>query len=173
MGTAPAYDPSLTYYAASVAGHGEYRACEWLQQAGFVTLVPSRTAVVRQASSGKRLVRRPVFPGYAFVGKRPEQSWRDILRVPGVRALVTTGEAPTELPPWMMKMLIAADEMAAYDRPRPQLAVGDKVRIRDELWQGLIGEVMRAPEGRRIAVLLKAFGKKHVLSVDVDRLAAT
>ncbi|WP_407528424.1 transcription termination/antitermination protein NusG [Methylobacterium oryzisoli] len=172
--SATAFDPTLTYYAAAVAGHGEYRASDWLRQAAFATVVPSRTAVVRQGQGRKRIVRRPVFPAYVFVGKKPGQSWRDILRVPGVRSLVTMGETPTVMPPWIVRMLVAADEMGAYE---PQcrhttFTVGQKVVITDELWNGLIGEVMRVPEGRRIAVLLGAFGKKHRLYVDVDRLAA-
>ncbi len=165
-----AFNPELTYFAANVAGHGEHRACSWLKQADYVTFVPSRAVEIRHARC-KHLVRRPVFPGYVFVGKAAHQSTLDILRVPGVRALISSGEKPTVIPPWIMRNLAAADELGAFNGPpRQAFDIGQKVRLVGDLWGGLIGEVMRAPEGRRIWVVLDAFGKKQKLEVDVDLL---
>lgn len=166
------YDAALTYFAASVQGSGEHRACEWLRQAEYTTFVPSRAVEIRHARK-RHLVRRPVFPGYVFVGRTANQSTLDILRVPGVRGLISSGEKPTAMPPWIMKSLAAADELGAFDGPPPVVFEnGQKVRILGDLWKGLIGEVMRAPDSRRIWVLLDAFGKKQKLEVDVDLLAA-
>lgn len=167
------FDPSLTYYAASVAFQGERRACEWLERAGFAPFAPSRI-VERRHAGRKSLVRRPVFPGYAFVGKTKAQSWHSILREPGVVSLVSSGPTPIVLPPWQMRLLAAADEFDAYENPKPQDAFseGQRVRIMGAMWEGLIGQVMRAPESRRIAILLDARGQKLKLDVDVDMLRA-
>lgn len=167
------FDPSLTYYAASVAPNGERRACDWLERAEYRPFVPSR--IVQRTHAGRKtLVRRPVFPGYAFVGKAKHQSWHGILREPGVVSLVSAGAQPIVLPPWQMRLLAAADEFDGYEAPKAQasFSVGQKVRLRGAMWDGLIGEIMRVPENRRIAVLLDARGKKLLLNVDVDMLAA-
>lgn len=66
-----AVDTLLVYYAAGVPGQGERR--DWLRQAGYTTFVPTQAVEARQARR-KHLVRRPVFPGCVFVGRRPEQS---------------------------------------------------------------------------------------------------
>lgn len=167
------FDPALTYYAASVAPNGERRACEWLERATFSPFVPSRI-VERRHAGRKSLVRRPVFPGYAFVGKTKAQSWHSILREPGVISLVSSGPTPIVLPPWQMQMLAAADEFDGYEAPKPhdKFGEGDQVRVLGAMWEGLIGQVMRSPESRRIAVLLDARGKKLKLEVDVDMLRA-
>ncbi|WP_246690108.1 transcription termination/antitermination NusG family protein [Methylobacterium sp. WL7] len=167
------FDPSLTYYAASVAPQGERRACEWLERAGFAPFSPSRV-VERRHAGRKSLVRRPVFPGYAFVGKAKNQSWHSILREPGVVSLVSSGPTPIVLPPWQMRLLAAADEFDGYEAPKPQNAFseGQSVRLVGAMWEGLIGQVMRAPESRRIAVLLDARGQKLKLDVDVDLVRA-
>lgn len=167
------FDPDLTYYAASVAPQGERRACEWLERAGFSPFAPSRI-VERRHAGRKSLVRRPVFPGYAFVGKTKAQSWHGILREPGVVSLVSSGPTPIVLPPWQMRLLAAADEFDGYEVPKPEGAFneGQKVRLVGAMWEGLIGQVMRAPESRRIAVLLDARGQKLKLDVDVDLLRA-
>lgn len=166
------FDPDLIYFAASVQGSGEHRACEWLRQADYTTFVPSRAVEIRHARK-RHLVRRPVFPGYVFVGRTSNQSTLDILRVPGVRGLISSGEKPTVMPPWIMRSLAAADELGAFDGPPPvAYKPGQKVKLLGDLWKGLIGEVMRAPDSRRMWVLLDAFGKKQKLEVDVDLLAA-
>lgn len=167
------FDPTLTYYAASVAPQGERRACEWLERAGFSPFAPSRI-VERRHAGRKSLVRRPVFPGYAFVGKTKAQSWHGILREPGVVSLVSSGPTPIVLPPWQMRLLAAADEFDGYEAPKPEGAFseGQKVRLVGAMWEGLIGQVMRAPESRRIAILLEARGQKLKLDVDVDLLRA-
>lgn len=167
------FDPALTYYAASVAAQGERRACEWLERAGFSPFAPSRI-VERRHAGRKSLVRRPVFPGYAFVGKTKTQSWHGILREPGVVSLVSSGPTPIVLPPWQMKLLAAADELDAYEAPKAHDAFseGQRVRLVGAMWDGLIGQVMRAPDSRRIAILLDARGQKLKLDVDVDLLRA-
>lgn len=168
------FNPALTYYAASVAAAGERRACEWLERAGYAPFVPSRI-VERSHAGRKTLVRRPVFPGYAFVGKTKAQSWHGILREPGVVSLVASGAVPIVLPPWQMRLLAAADEFDGYEAPKAAHASfteGQKVRVVGAMWEGLIGHVMRAPESRRIAILLDARGKKLKMDVDVDLLKA-
>ncbi|WP_232629139.1 transcription termination/antitermination protein NusG [Methylobacterium sp. Leaf118] len=167
------FDPGLTYYAASVAPSGERRASEWLERAGYSPFVPSRI-VERRHAGRKTLVRRPVFPGYAFVGKSKAQSWHGILREPGVVSLVAAGSTPIVLPPWQMRLLAAADEFDAYEAPKPHASFheGQAVRVVGAMWEGLIGQVMRAPESRRIAILLDARGKKLKMDVDVDLLKA-
>lgn len=167
------FNPDLTYFAARVAANGERRACEWLERAQFVSFVPSKV-VERRHAGRKSLVRRPVFPGYAFVGKSKAQSWHSILREPGVVSLVSSGPIPIVLPPWQMRLLAAADEFDGYEAPKAhdKFADGQRVRIVGAMWDGLIGEVMRVPDSRRISVLLDARGKKLKLDVDVDMLVA-
>lgn len=166
------FDPALIYHAASVPGHGEYRAADWLEREGYKTFIPSRSAIVRQVG-GKRLVRRPVFPSYVFVGRAENQSALSILRVPGVRSIVVADGRPAALPPWLMRTLALADEMGAFSAPaRPTYVAGQRVRITADAWSGLIGEVMRAPESRRISVLLSYYGKRHTLTVDLDKVEA-
>lgn len=93
--------------------------------------------------------------------------------MPGVRLLISTGEKPTVLPPWIMKKLVAVDELRAFDGPPPvRYEAGNRVKLASGLWAGLIGEVMRAADSRRIWVLLDAFGQKRKLEVDVGMLAA-
>lgn len=151
--------------------HNEVGAQDALVRDGYAPFVPSRAVTVRRADR-KMIVRRPLFPRYIFVGLDASQSWYPILSTLGVQGLITNDQKPVIIPKWIMRQLVEADAAQAFDGPRQVFDDRQRVKIVSGHLEGFVGEIMRAPEGRRITVLIELFGKKQKLVLPVDRVRA-
>ena len=144
------------WVVASIHPHKERLALENLGRQGFHAYCPRIRRRVRHA---RRLqdVLRPLFPGYIFIRLNPQvEPWRSIGSTFGVRNLICFGERPGTIPDQFVAGIQATEEGGAVAIPaaRESYAPGEKVRLREGPFEGLIATVLSAGDCDRITVLM-------------------
>ena len=148
---------SYDWLVASTHPHKEQLALDYLARQGFHAYFPRIRKRIRHA---RRLqdVLRPLFPGYVFIQFDPKWGqWRSIASTLGVRSLIRFGEIPGTVPDQFVAGLCAAEEGGAVALPRARESYqpGEKVRVRDGPFDGLIATVLAAHDRDRIVVLME------------------
>lgn len=162
-----------TWHVAWAAWRAENRAKDGLIQRGYDVLVPTMHVTVRHAGR-KMLVERPIFPRYLFVGVEDEQSIYPIMSTIAVNGLVMNHDKPVKMPVWIMRNLLAAQVAGAFDKT-PKVVTykeGQEVRFVGGPMENFVGHILKAPEGKRVEVLISMFGKATKLKVPLDIVRA-
>ena len=147
---------SKSWIVASTHPHKERLALDNLERQGFRSYCPRIRRRIRHARR-LQVVLRPLFPGYVFIRLNPKQEqWRSIASTFGVRSLIRFGEKPGVVPEQFVAGLLATEEEGAVTIPRARDSYrpGEKVRMRDGPFDGLIATVISAAECDRIVVLM-------------------
>lgn len=145
------------WLVASTHPRKEQLALDHLARQGFHAYCPRIRKRIRHA---RRLqdVLRPLFPGYVFIQFDPKWGrWRSITSTFGIRNLIRFGELPGTVPDQFVAGLCATEEGGAVSLPRARDSYqpGEKVRLRDGPFDGLIGTVLMADDSDRIVVLME------------------
>lgn len=128
---------------------------------GFVVYVPSIEETVRHARRTHR-VARPLFPGYGFVqfDDMTTPDWGRIFRTRGIVGLVRIAGALAALSDAQYDSLRALEDADGLIRPKRALAAqfrtGERVRVTDGAWAGMVGEVLTMKGPERVRLLLGA-----------------
>ena len=135
-----------------------------LTRQGFRVFLPQFTRTVRHARR-TRTVRRPLFPGYAFVTLDLEvDRWRSVLGTYGVSTLVMQGDRPRPVLAGVVEGLIdAANATDGLDFARG-LSVGCSVRFLSGPFAERIGELVEMSDAERVGVLLEFLGAERVVT---------
>jgi transcriptional antiterminator RfaH len=149
-------DPGA-WIAITTHPHKERVAVMNLGQQGFRTYCP----MIRRRTSHARKLRdvfRPLFPGYIFVRldvKRDQ--WRPILSTIGVRTLVRFGDKLGMVPEGFVSALQDREEDGAVRLPpaRDAYVPGEKVRLRNGPFAGLVATVLASSDCERLSVLME------------------
>ena len=163
----------FVWYVARTHWRAENRARSSLEGRDYRAFYPTCHVQVRHA--GKvHLVERAMFPSYVFAGLRPGQAWYPIMSTPGVAGLLLNREKPVQIPQWIMRNLVHAQETGAFNAKVATIEgkEGDKVRFVGGNFAGFVGVIQRASPGRRVQVLVEMFGKQHDFSVPLAELEA-
>ena len=104
-----------------------------------------------------REVLRPLFPGYVFIAiDQGPQRWRPILSTLGIRTLVRFGDSLGVLPHRFVESLRSCETDGAVSicYPHTSYAPGDKVRLCDGPFDGVIATVLAVEEPARLQILM-------------------
>ncbi len=108
----------------------------------------------------------PLFPGYLFVHITPGQ--RDkVLRSPGVLQIVGKRRTSSPLPDAEIDLLRSA---ACRVEPYRDLLVGQSVRIKRGIMQGLQGVLVRKGNSMRFVLTVTLINQHAAIQVDADDL---
>lgn len=157
----------ITWYAAYTRPNGEAKALDHLARQGYSVYLPRYRRWVRHARQ-RRLVSRPLFPRYVFVGlDRLAQPWRPIRSTVGVLGLVSSGDEPVAVPSAIVDALRRREEEGGFDVLSPARSVrpGDAVRVIDGPFQDLVGRLLGVADHERVFVLLDVLGRSVRASV--------
>lgn len=113
----------------------------------------------------------PVFPGYVFA-RIPRQQRSRVLSAPGVVRLLTFDGKPASIPSAeidALKLYLQKQPVAAV---RTAFEVGDRVRVRSGSLQGLVGQISRSRNDRRLIVPISVINQAISVEIDVDLLEA-
>ncbi|HJT06159.1 MAG TPA: transcriptional activator RfaH [Stellaceae bacterium] len=157
----------ITWYAAYTQPHGETKALDHLARQGYSVYLPRYRRWVRHARQ-RRLVSRPLFPRYVFVGlDREAQRWRPIRSTVGVLGVVSSGDEPVAVPPEIIDALRRREQEGGFDvlSPAQSLRAGDTVRVIDGPFQDLVGRLLGVADHERVFVLLDVLGRSVRASV--------
>ncbi|MFQ5624625.1 MAG: transcription termination/antitermination protein NusG [Paracoccaceae bacterium] len=154
-------DGGARWFAARLKPSGFVPAHRHLRRQGFDVFAPLRTREIRHARQARR-VRRPLFPGYLFVGFDPAvTAWRVINSTFGVARLVMAREnLPLPAPVGLVESLRERCDAAGVLLPPPQLAPGDRVRILAGPFADLVATVERLSDSERVQLLLELMGRQ-------------
>ena len=173
MSELPLNTDSGTWVAVSTHPHKERTAIGNLDQQGFRTYCPMIRKRTRHARR-LREVLRPLFPGYVFVCLHPERDqWRPILSTIGVRTLVRFGDSLGVVPEPFIAALQAREENGVVPLPRPReaYAPGEKVRMREGPFAGLVATVLASTNCERLFVLMDMLKRSVRMRVPIDDVA--
>jgi transcription termination/antitermination protein NusG len=160
--------PSAQWYAIWTHSHCEQLVYDQLTTKGFRAFLP----VVRiwsQRARTKRLVPRPMFPGYLFLHHAVDKaSYLDILKTRGVVRIL--GEHWDRLTPVADVEIDALHQVVSSDLmvlPHPYLREGQRVRIEGGPLAGVEGLFVRGRPNRGLLVLSVNLVHQSV-AVEVD-----
>jgi transcription antitermination factor NusG len=158
---------SGAWHALYTRHQHEKVAAEFLVRQGFETFLPLYTAVHRWKDRTKELS-VPLFPNYVFlrdgVGHRLQ-----ILKTPGVHAIVESGGRPGIIPDSEIAAIRSAVENLLRIEPHPFLTNGDWVRIKSGPLSGLEGILVRKQDRIRLVLSVEMLGRS--VAVEVDALS--
>ena len=161
-----------SWIVASTHPHREKLALDNLSRQGFHAYCPRIRKRIRHARRLKQVL-RPLFPGYVFIRLNPEfQQWRSIGSTFGVRNLIRFGERPGTVPDQFVAGLLTteADGAVTMPRARDSYEPGEKVRMREGPFDGLIATVLSAGERERIVVLMDLLRRSVRVRVSIDEV---
>ena len=108
----------------------------------------------------------PLFPGYAFVFvDQSRESWRTILRTPGVIRFVSFGGIVVAVPPKQIEHLQLLLQQDGLFSLHPFVNAGQRVRIRGGCLHGLEGIVLRN-ETKKLVISIQSIQRS--LAVDIE-----
>ncbi len=120
---------------------------------------------VRKWKNGNFKVHLPLFPGYLFV-HIPLRERLQVLQVPGVVQLVSSGGVPLALPQAEIETIRDALTKGLQAHPHPYLKVGSRVRVSSGPLEGLHGILLRKKGKLRVVVSVDLIMRS--ISMDVN-----
>lgn len=163
---------SESWVVANTHPHKEHVALDNLERQGFLAYCPRVHRRVRHARRLQQVL-RPLFPGYVFIRLDPEtEQWRSIDSTLGIRNLVRFGDRPGTIPREFVTGLqeTEKDGAVAIPRAREYYDVGEKVRLREGPFEGLIATVLAVAESERITVLMDMLCRSVRVRVSLDEV---
>jgi len=152
--------------------HREFVAWEHLSRQAFSVYCPMVRKRIRHARR-VRDVMRPLFPGYCFVQLDPDlHRWRPILSTLGVRTLVHFGEQLGLLKDSWIESLKSREIDGAFTPEAPIYRAGQRVRIVEGAFEGVIVTILSVHERDRIVVLLDFMSRAVKMRLDGSHLVA-
>jgi transcriptional antiterminator RfaH len=160
------------WLVASTHPHKEKLAMDNLARQGFRTYCPRIRRRIRHARRLQEVL-RPLFPGYVFIRFDPKWGqWRSITSTLGIRSLIRFGELPGTVPDQFVTGLCATEEDGAVSLPpaRERYQPGEKVRMREGPFDGLIATVLMANDNDRLVVLMEFLQQSVRVRLGLDEV---
>jgi transcription elongation factor/antiterminator RfaH len=159
-------DGGERWFVVHTLPHQEKRAQIQLQNQRYLTFLPKREKTVRHARKLTTVV-APFFPRYMFIILDPEHDqWRPINGTLGVARLLLIGDRPNPVPPGVVETLVASTGPDGLLQMRPQLKVGDPVRLTQGPFADYLGTLDRMDDSGRVRVLLDMLGRRVPIQVE-------
>jgi transcriptional antiterminator RfaH len=165
---------SAHWYVVQTHARAEAKAAAHLARQGFDAYLP-RYLKRRRHARRIETVSAPLFPRYLFVTiDMMCQRWRAVRSTIGVTRLVCIGNDPAPVADTVIQTLRAREDGQGFVllRPRPQFALGEKVRVLDGVFADCLGLFDGMKDSDRVAVLLDLLGRKVRVVLDEFSIAA-
>ena len=158
------------WYLVHTRHHAERLTMAALEARGFWPTFPMVTRWFRHAGQSQ-IVSRPFFPRYLFLAFRSaDEPFGEVRKVPGVEYVVARSERYVRVPEKVVDGLRQMEAAGMLDETlRPPWSPGDVARLLGGPVADELVEILEAPTGRRIHVLMRRFDRR--ISVPLDRLA--
>jgi transcription antitermination factor NusG len=161
-GLSPHWHAIYTYprHEKSVADH--------LQVSGVETFLPTFTTV-SQWKDRRVTLEAPMFPGYVFFRAKADQRGR-VLSAPGVIRILSFGGVPAPISDSEIEGIKLCVDLGVQLEPCSFFEVGDLVRVRSGLLEGLTGRISQVKNKRRLIVPITLINQSMAVEIDVDQL---
>jgi transcription antitermination factor NusG len=157
---------SQAWFAVFTSSHHEKKVSQHLGQRMIEHFLPLYSEVHRWSNRRKVSVQLPLFPNYIFVRIARAQRGR-VLQVPGVLSMVGCGHDPTPLPDSEIESLRSGLHLRKFE-PHPYLVVGERVRIKGSVLEGMEGILLRKKSNLRVVISVALIKQSVAIEVDTD-----
>lgn len=114
-------------------------------------------------------IQNPLFPGYVFTRINLSERTR-VLAVPGVIRMLSFNGIPAPIDDSEIEAVRICIERGAALEPYPFLEIGDRVRVRSGVLEGLEGLISRCKDERRLIVPISLINQSVAVEIDVQFL---
>jgi transcription antitermination factor NusG len=166
-GTLP-HQETEQWFAAYVTPRHEKAVMRQFGARHLESFLPLYTTVRRWKNGCQVAVEQPLFPGYVFVFVRRRRS-ADVLQVPGVISIVSSGRQPAPLPADEIESLRVGLPRRQFE-PHPYLGIGDKVRIVAGPLAGMAGVLLRKKNYFRVVLTLELIMQSVAVEIGMDEI---
>jgi len=156
------------WYAVFTVPQNEKSAARHLALRDVETFLPTYETVRVWKNRQRMKIILPLFPSYLFVHINQSER-RHVLQSPGVLHIVGSGRRCVPLDDAEMEFL----RMGMHGRrvePYLELVVGERVRIKSGVMQGLVGTLVRKSSSLRFVLTLNLINQHASVEVDADTL---
>ncbi len=158
----------LRWYALQIRSRWESNAAEILNGKGLETLLPLYTTK-RKWSDRMKVVEAPLFPGYVFC-RFDVHNRLPVLITPGVLSVVGLGKTPVAVDDAEILSIQAAIGSGIHLEPWPYLAIGERVRIQDDVLDGMEGILTSFKGSDRVVISVTLLRRSVALEIDRSRV---
>lgn len=158
------------WYALQVRTRWEEPTADLLRGKGFQTLLPTYTTK-RRWSDRYKTVQAPLFPGYVFCSFDVHNRL-PVLITPGVISVVGRGKTPVAVDEAEMTAIRSMVGSGVQAQPWPYLEIGERVRIKDDVFDGMEGILINFKGKERVVISLTLLRRSIALEIDRDRILA-
>ena len=145
-----------------------------MQENIFRVIIPTTTEVENKDGVKKEKTKK-MFPGYVFVEMlMSDEAWYAVRNTPGVTGFIGSsgkGAKPTPLLPQEIDRILVNMGMSRVD-VESELKVGDKVKVIDGPFKGMMGTVDSIDmENSKLNVLIDLFGQETPVEVELFQVS--
>jgi transcription antitermination factor NusG len=156
------------WYAMYTNARHENAVADHLISKDIEVFVPT-IAVVRSWKDRKMKLQTPAFPGYVFTKICLSERGR-VISVPGVVRILSFNGVPARLDEAEIENIRLCHRRGAFMESLPSFGVGERVRVKSGVLEGLEGFVSRCKDERRLIVPLSHINQSLAVQVDIDLL---
>lgn len=158
------------WFAICTVPRHEKRVALFLAQRQLEYFLPLYRISHRWKNGCTAQLELPLFPGYLFLRIDPRQRI-PVLGLPGVISFVGTRGRPSELDECEIETLRSGLHLHQVE-PFPELAVGERVRIKRGPLSGMAGVMVRNAAGVRVVLTVELLHQSVAVEVDLQDVDA-
>jgi len=159
---------SLRWFALQIRSRWEGTTAALLKGKGFETLLPTYTTK-RKWSDRFKVVESPLFPGYVFC-RFDVHNRLPVLITPGVISVVGGGKTPIAVDDVEIFSIQAAMMSGIHMEPWPYVEIGERVRIKDDVLDGMEGILTSFKGSHRVVISVSLLRRSVALEIDRSRI---
>ena len=159
---------SFNWFALQIRSRWEGTTAGLLRGKGLETLLPTYTTK-RKWSDRFKVVEAPLFPGYVFC-RFDVHNRLPVLITPGVISVVGRGKTPVAVDGAEILSIQAAIESGIHMEPWPYVEIGERVRIKDDVLDGMEGILTNFKGSHRVVISVTLLRRSVALEIDRSRI---
>ena len=163
-----AAEAARNWYAVFTLPQNEKSVVKHLELWEIESFLPTYETVRVWKNRQRMKLLLPLFPAYVFVRINPIDRGK-VLRSPGVLRIVGNSRGPIPLLDSEVEFL-RSDFCRQRVEPYRELVVGEKVRVRSGIMQGVQGTLVRKSSSMRFVLTLELINQNAAVLVDAEDL---
>ncbi len=157
------------WFALQIRSRWEGTTAALLRGKGLETLLPTYTTK-RKWSDRFKVVEAPLFPGYVFC-RFDVHNRLPVLITPGVISVVGRGKTPIAVDEKEILSIQAAIGSGIHLEPWPYLEIGERVRVKDDVLDGMEGILTNFKGSDRVVISVTLLRRSVALEIDRSRIS--
>ncbi len=160
---------NFCWFALQIRSRWEGTTAALLRGKGLETLLPTYTTK-RKWSDRFKVVEAPLFPGYVFC-RFDVHNRLPVLITPGVISVVGRGKTPIAVDEKEILSIQAAIGSGIHLEPWPYLEIGERVRVKDDVLDGMEGILTNFKGSDRVVISVTLLRRSVALEIDRSRIS--